>query len=39
MGHFQRIALVDYLNAIGLALPPYKGACQGLPEYCILAAY
>lgn len=25
IGHFQRIALVDYLTAIGLALPPYKG--------------
>ena len=27
IGHFQRIALVDYMQAIGLALPPYKGGC------------
>lgn len=26
IGHIQRIALVDYMQAIGLALPPYQGA-------------
>lgn len=25
IGHVQRIALVDYLSALGIAVPPYKG--------------
>jgi hypothetical protein len=38
IAHFQRIATVDYLTALGINLPLYPGALTAAAALCVLGA-